>query len=96
MIRPLGFLALGSVVLSVTGAEALYADMGHFGRKPIPWSWLWFVMPALLLNYFGQIGDAARRAGNRRQSLLPDGAGMGAAAAGGLGDAVRRSSPARR
>ncbi len=50
----LGFLALGSVVLSVTGAEALYADMGHFGRRPIQISWLWFVMPALLLNYFGQ------------------------------------------
>ncbi|GGE08193.1 putative potassium transport system protein kup [Polymorphobacter glacialis] len=50
----LGFLALGSVVLSVTGAEALYADMGHFGRRPIKWSWLYFVMPALLLNYFGQ------------------------------------------
>jgi KUP system potassium uptake protein len=50
----LGFLALGSVVLSVTGAEALYADMGHFGRRPIQLSWLWIVMPALLLNYFGQ------------------------------------------
>ena len=50
----LAFLALGSVVLSVTGAEALYADMGHFGRKAISLSWLWFVMPALLLNYFGQ------------------------------------------
>lgn len=50
----LGFLALGSVVLSVTGAEALYADMGHFGRKPIQRSWLVFVLPALLLNYFGQ------------------------------------------
>ncbi len=50
----LGFLALGSVVLSVTGAEALYADMGHFGRKPIQRSWLFFVLPALLLNYFGQ------------------------------------------
>ncbi len=50
----LGFLALGSVVLSVTGAEALYADMGHFGRKPIQRSWLLFVLPALLLNYFGQ------------------------------------------
>jgi KUP system potassium uptake protein len=49
-----GFFALGSVVLAVTGAEALYADMGHFGRKPIQFSWLWFVMPALLLNYFGQ------------------------------------------
>jgi KUP system potassium uptake protein len=48
------FLALGSVVLAVTGAEALYADMGHFGRKPIGLSWIWFVMPALMLNYMGQ------------------------------------------
>jgi KUP system potassium uptake protein len=48
------FLALGSVVLAVTGAEALYADMGHFGRKPIGISWLFFVMPALMLNYMGQ------------------------------------------
>ena len=48
------FLALGSVVLAVTGAEALYADMGHFGRKPIRVSWLWFVLPALMLNYLGQ------------------------------------------
>jgi KUP system potassium uptake protein len=48
------FLALGSVVLAVTGAEALYADMGHFGRKPIRFSWLWIVMPALMLNYLGQ------------------------------------------
>ena len=48
------FIALGSVVLAVTGAEALYADMGHFGRKPIRISWLYFVLPALLLNYMGQ------------------------------------------
>ncbi|HUP67395.1 MAG TPA: potassium transporter Kup [Sphingomicrobium sp.] len=48
------FLAMGSVVLAVTGAEALYADMGHFGRKPIRVSWLYFVLPALLLNYLGQ------------------------------------------
>ena len=48
------FLAMGSVVLAVTGAEALYADMGHFGRKPIGLSWLVFVMPALMLNYMGQ------------------------------------------
>jgi KUP system potassium uptake protein len=50
----LGFLALSSVVLSVTGAEALYADMGHFGRIPIRNVWIWFVMPALMLNYMGQ------------------------------------------
>jgi KUP system potassium uptake protein len=48
------FLALGSVVLAVTGAEALYADMGHFGRNPIRVSWLAFVLPALMLNYLGQ------------------------------------------
>ena len=47
-------VALGSVVLAVTGAEALYADMGHFGREPIRLSWLVFVLPALLLNYLGQ------------------------------------------
>ena len=49
-----GFLALGAVVLCVTGAEALYTDMGHFGRKPIRLAWFGFVMPGLLLNYFGQ------------------------------------------
>ena len=48
------FLAMGSVVLAVTGAEALYADMGHFGRRPIRLSWLVYVMPALMLNYMGQ------------------------------------------
>lgn len=50
----LGFLALGSVVLAVTGTAALYADMGHFGRKPIRNAWFVFVMPALMLNYMGQ------------------------------------------
>ena len=50
----LAFLALGSVVLAVTGAEALYADMGHFGRWPITYAWLVLVFPALLLNYLGQ------------------------------------------
>ncbi|MGY3040211.1 KUP system potassium uptake protein [Rhodanobacter sp. TND4EL1] len=49
-------LALGSVVLCVTGAEALYTDMGHFGRVPIRAAWFFFVMPALLLNYYGQGG----------------------------------------
>ncbi len=50
----LGFLAFGSVVLAVTGAEALYADMGHFGRLPIRLAWYLLVLPALVLNYFGQ------------------------------------------
>lgn len=49
-----GFLALGSIFLVVTGGEALYADMGHFGKRPIQLGWFWFVLPALLLNYFGQ------------------------------------------
>jgi KUP system potassium uptake protein len=48
------FLSLGAVVLAVTGTEALYADMGHFGVSPIRRAWLLFVMPALVLNYFGQ------------------------------------------
>jgi KUP system potassium uptake protein len=48
------FWAFGSIVLAVTGAEALYADMGHFGRRPIRTAWLSLVMPGLLLNYFGQ------------------------------------------
>ncbi len=50
----IAFLSLSSVVLCITGAEALYADMGHFGREPIRLGWLWIVKPALLLNYFGQ------------------------------------------
>jgi KUP system potassium uptake protein len=50
----LAFLALGSVFLAVTGAETLYADMGHFGRKAIGWSWLTLVYPCLMLNYMGQ------------------------------------------
>jgi KUP system potassium uptake protein len=50
----LAFLALGSVVLAVTGAEALYADMGHFGRKAISLSWLYVALPCLVINYMGQ------------------------------------------
>jgi KUP system potassium uptake protein len=50
----LSFLALGAIVLAVTGTEALYADMGHFGKSPIRRAWALFVMPALVLNYFGQ------------------------------------------
>lgn len=50
----LGFIVLGSVFLTVTGAEALYADMGHFGRRPISAMWIWLVLPCLVLNYLGQ------------------------------------------
>jgi KUP system potassium uptake protein len=49
-----GFVMLGAVFLAVTGAETLYADMGHFGRRPLRTAWLYLVFPALLLNYFGQ------------------------------------------
>jgi KUP system potassium uptake protein len=49
-----GFLILGAVILVVTGAEALYADMGHFGKRPIRLAWLTVVLPCLVLNYFGQ------------------------------------------
>jgi len=52
--RSIAIVAMGAVVLSVTGAEALYADMGHFGRRPIQLAWFGFVLPALILNYFGQ------------------------------------------
>ena len=50
----IAFVALGAVVLTVTGAEALYADMGHFGKRPIRRAWFGLVMPALVINYFGQ------------------------------------------
>ena len=52
--KALAFIVLGAVVLCVTGAEALYADMGHFGAHPIRLSWTFFVLPSLVLNYFGQ------------------------------------------
>jgi len=52
--KVLAFIVLGAVVLCVTGAEALYADMGHFGAKPIRVSWTFFVLPSLVMNYFGQ------------------------------------------
>ena len=69
-----GFLILGSVVLCITGGEALYADMGHFGRGPIQRTWFAIVWPALLLNYFGQgaklIADPAA-ATNPFYALVP-------------------------
>jgi KUP system potassium uptake protein len=56
----IAFVALGLVVLSVTGCEALYADMGHFGRNPIRYAWFIIVLPALVLNYFGQAAAVLR------------------------------------
>ncbi len=69
-----GFLVLGSVVLVMTGAEALYADMGHFGRPPIRITWFTIVLPCLLLNYFGQSALLLERpaaAVNPFYSLVP-------------------------
>ncbi|MDP8998955.1 MAG: KUP/HAK/KT family potassium transporter [Myxococcota bacterium] len=69
-----GFLVLGSVVLVITGGEALYADMGHFGRGPIRVAWYALVMPALLLNYFGQAAYIIQHpslAGNPFYALVP-------------------------
>ncbi len=71
----LGFAVLGSVFLGVTGAEALYADMGHFGRRPIRVAWLTFILPALLLNYLGQgalILSRPEAIGNPFFLLAPD------------------------
>jgi KUP system potassium uptake protein len=50
----IGMVTLGAVFLAVTGGEALYADLGHFGRRPIQTAWVYFVLPSLLINYFGQ------------------------------------------
>jgi len=55
-----GFVSLGAIVLAVTGCEALYADMGHFGKEPIRNAWAYFVLPALLLNYLGQGAELLR------------------------------------
>ncbi|MGY5764259.1 potassium transporter Kup [Brachybacterium sp. DNPG3] len=74
--RPLvAFIAMGAVVLTITGAEALYADMGHFGHRPIALAWLCLVLPALLLNYLGQgaliLADPSAVA-NPFFSMVPD------------------------
>ncbi len=67
-----GFFVLGSVFLTVTGAEALFADMGHFGRWPIQASWLFFVLPALLLNYLGQGGFALHQIAMAHGAAVPN------------------------
>ena len=69
------FLALGSIFLVVTGGEALYADMGHFGRRAIQTSWYVLVLPGLLLTYFGQaalLADGAEEVGNPFYDMAPD------------------------
>ena len=84
-----GFLILGAVVLVVTGGEALYADMGHFGKRPIRLAWFAVVLPALVLNYFGQgalLLDHPAAARNPFYSLVP---GVGAVSDGGGRDGGR-------
>ena len=80
------FIALGSIFLVVTGGEALYADMGHFGRRPIQLSWYSIVLPALLLNYFGQAALLAsspgEEVGNPFFRMAPDWAVCAARRAG--------------
>ena len=75
-------MLLGSVVLAVTGAEALYADMGHFGPSPIRRAWLRFVFPALLLNYFGQGALLLGKPGGDREPVFPPRPGLGSLSAG--------------
>ena len=73
------FVSLGAVVLAVTGCEALYADMGHFGKRPIQYAWLFVALPALMLNYFGQGAALLRRpadAGIAFFSVIPHWAHM--------------------
>ena len=89
------FTVLGAVFLAVTGGEALYADMGHFGKRPIRFAWFSLVLPALLLNYFGQ-GALLLHNPARRAAVLHAGAVVGAAAAGGRWRRWRRSSRRRR
>ena len=86
----IAFLALGGVVLAITGAEALYADMGHFGRKPISHSWLAIVFPALTLNYLGQGALLVNDAVGGPQPVLPARARLGADADGGAGHGGHR------
>ena len=78
----IGLLTLGAVFLAVTGAEALYADLGHFGRRPIQVAWLVVVLPALALNYLGQGALVLADPEGDRESVLPALSGMGAAADG--------------
>ena len=91
-----GFVVLGAVVLAVTGGEALYADMGHFGQRPIRLAWFGLVLPALMLNYFGQGALMLLDPRDASQPVLPAGAVVGPAAARGAGHAAPRSSPRRR
>ena len=80
------FVTIGAIFLAVTGAEALYADLGHFGRKPIVLAWLAIVFPCLLLNYFGQGAFVLAHERRGRPSVLRDEPGLDADADGRAGD----------
>ena len=79
------FIILGAVVLCVTGAEALYADLGHFGKKPIRLAWFSVVMPCADAQLLRPGRAAAEQPGGGEEPVLHDGARLGAAAAGGAG-----------
>ena len=91
-----GFAVLGAVFLVVTGGEALYADMGHFGKRPIRLAWFGLVLPALLLNYFGQGALLHHEPRGGRAAVLPAGAVVGAVSARRARDGSPRSSRRRR
>ena len=95
-MRP-GWLScrLGAVVLAVTGCEALYADMGHFGKRPIQYAWLFVALPALMLNYFGQGAALLRNPEQARHRLLLGHSALGAYAAWCCWRPWPPSSPAR-
>ena len=65
-----GFLVLGGLVLAITGVEALYADLSHFGRKPIAMAWYAVVFPALVLCYLGQGARVMRKSSRAQQAVL--------------------------
>ena len=79
--RATAIVVLGSVFLAVTGGEALYADLGHFGRRPIQLAWNFLVLPALALNYCGQGALVIAHPEGAEKSVLFAGSGLGAAAA---------------
>ena len=82
----IGLVTLGAVFLVVTGGEALYADLGHFGRKPIQTAWLGLVLPALADQLFWSGREGAGRSRGDRKSVLSAGAGYFPAADGRVGD----------
>ena len=82
----IGLMTLGAVFLAVTGSEALYADLGHFGRRPIQSAWFMLVLPALVINYFGQGALVLAHPEAIENRVLSPRSGIDAAAAGGAGD----------